>query len=211
MVILLGKSACRFHGRRKNFRRDPHAWPPGKGGTAVSGPSRATGKECLIAGSRSRARGSGRGDESWLAGWRSGPPDPEIAKAVSVSDGSFLRKRQNGRAKPQPRRLSLGVLVGQVAIDLANEDSAVFVANPARNCHKVDAAHHGVADEMVPQVMESDPLQIVRQHVLLGLQVSAPAAGAGCKRLFAGDDMLATAADVAGHRPRQQQRFAEGL
>ncbi len=37
----------------------------------------------------------------------------------------------------------------QVTINPADQNSSVLVAHPAGNGHVVDAAHHGVADEVV--------------------------------------------------------------
>ena len=44
----------------------------------------------------------------------------------------------------------------QVTINPADQNSSVLVAHPAGNGHVVDAAHHGVADEVVAAIVEAE-------------------------------------------------------
>ena len=44
----------------------------------------------------------------------------------------------------------------QVAINPADQNSSVLVAHPPGNGHVVDAAHHGVTDEVVAAIVEAE-------------------------------------------------------
>ena len=56
-----------------------------------------------------------------------------------------------------PLCLPLRVLVRQVAIYLANQHATVLMSHPPGNCHKINSRHHAVADEVVPQIVKSEP------------------------------------------------------
>jgi len=43
----------------------------------------------------------------------------------------------------------------QVTINPADQNSSVLVAHPSGNGHVVDAAHYGVADEVVAAIVEA--------------------------------------------------------
>ena len=44
----------------------------------------------------------------------------------------------------------------QVTINPADQNPTIFVADPLGNRHEVDAAHHGVADEVVAAIVEPE-------------------------------------------------------
>ena len=44
----------------------------------------------------------------------------------------------------------------QVTINPADQNTPVLVADPLGNRHEVDAAHHGVADEVVAAIVEAE-------------------------------------------------------
>ena len=46
----------------------------------------------------------------------------------------------------------------QVPINPTDQNSTVLVAHPSGNGHVVDAAHHGMADEVVPAIVETEAL-----------------------------------------------------
>ena len=48
------------------------------------------------------------------------------------------------------------MLIVQVTINPADQNSTVLVAHPSGNGHVVDAAHHGVADEVVAAIVEAE-------------------------------------------------------
>lgn len=47
----------------------------------------------------------------------------------------------NGR-KDHLRRHEPSMVVGQMSIDLTNEDTAVLMPDPSCDCHEVDSGHH---------------------------------------------------------------------
>ena len=57
----------------------------------------------------------------------------------------------------EPCRHLLPMLVRDVAVDLADQHSAVLVSHSSCNRHEVDAGHDGPADKVVARVMESYP------------------------------------------------------
>ena len=44
----------------------------------------------------------------------------------------------------------------QVPINPADQNSTILVTHPPGNGHVVDAAHHGMADEVVPAIVETE-------------------------------------------------------
>ena len=48
----------------------------------------------------------------------------------------------------------------QVTINPAYQNSSVLVAHPPGNGHVVDAAHHGVTDEVVAAIVEAETFHI---------------------------------------------------
>ena len=61
-----------------------------------------------------------------------------------------------GCLEPEPSRSVLEVLVAEVAVDLADEDTAVLVTHPSGDGEEIDAAHDAVADEVVATVVEPE-------------------------------------------------------
>jgi hypothetical protein len=92
---------------------------------------------------------------------------PERLSGCSASGRYRLWLRDHRRAKVQPLCLLLFMRVGQVAIDFADQNPTVAMANPFRNCHVVNATHHGHADKVMPQIVEGFAVQPgVRPHQL---------------------------------------------
>lgn len=56
--------------------------------------------------------------------------------------------------------LTLSMLAAEVPVDLADEDSTIFVADPASDRHVIDSAHDAVADEGVSGVMKPKARQL---------------------------------------------------
>ena len=48
------------------------------------------------------------------------------------------------------------MFIVQVPINPADQNSTVLVAHPSGNGHVVDAAHYGVADEVVTAIVETE-------------------------------------------------------
>jgi hypothetical protein len=75
------------------------------------------------------------------------------------------RERDNVHRRPQDPEIvchSTLVLIGEVAVNLADQNSAVRMPQPVRNSHEVQATHYALAGKEMPQVMESDPRQSSR-------------------------------------------------
>ena len=67
---------------------------------------------------------------------------------------TFASCRRNAEGKLL--RHELAVLIGEVSVGFADKDSAILVANPAGDGHEIDPAHDGIADEMMPEIMEPE-------------------------------------------------------
>ena len=50
------------------------------------------------------------------------------------------------------------MFIVQVPINPSDQNSTVLVAHPSGNGHVVDAAHYGVADEVVAAIVETEAL-----------------------------------------------------
>ncbi len=79
---------------------------------------------------------------------------------AALDDAAFVGVDVGGSGCRQPEgeflRHAFAVFFGEVSVVFSDEHSAILVTNPAGHRHEVDSAHGGVADEMVPEIMEAD-------------------------------------------------------
>ena len=63
---------------------------------------------------------------------------------------------ENDWSKVYSLRCRLGVSVGKVSIDFADQNSAVAVSDPFGNRHVINSRHDAEANEQVPHVMKAN-------------------------------------------------------
>ena len=68
-------------------------------------------------------------------------------------------KQENDRIAREKLHELGRLLVGKMAVNLANQHPAVLVPDPCRDRHKVHPGHNGRTDEIMPEVMESEAWQ----------------------------------------------------
>ena len=56
-----------------------------------------------------------------------------------------------------PLRLPLRVFVRQVPVNFADQNPAILMPHPLGNRHEINPRHHAIADEVMPQIVKSEP------------------------------------------------------
>ena len=89
----------------------------------------------------------------------------KIAEIAQSNWDSAITRAQSGRRNPknvrrvlEDRKIvrhALLVLVGEVTVNLADQNAPVRVAKPFRNRHEVDAGHDALTGEEMPEVVKA--------------------------------------------------------